>query len=156
MLITRAFIDYALRPQKGRVSRRGRQRDDCAARQIGAATLLDAPAGREHCCLCTDARRRYPNRHNHAHQAWESRWIEANGGWLVIPTGSSLKPGGNDNWLPVIRGYLAMTGDLDAADRALGDRYDDKAVAAVKKHFQERHGDRGRGGWRHDAGRDAG
>jgi murein L,D-transpeptidase YcbB/YkuD len=141
MLITRAFIDYARDLQKGRVSPSEVDSENATAPlEIGAATLLDGAEQAENIEAYVQTLEPASDRYERMRtKLGDLRKIEANGGWPMIPAGASLKPGGSDGRLPVIRDYLVLTGDLDAADRTAGDRYDAKAAAAVKR-FQERHG----------------
>ena len=66
------------------------------------------------------------------------RKIKANGGWEPVPEGEVLKPGMEDERMPLIRKRLAATGDL-TTDSIGGASYDEKTVEGVK-HFQARHG----------------
>jgi murein L,D-transpeptidase YcbB/YkuD len=66
------------------------------------------------------------------------RALEANGGWSMIAAGVTLKPGMNDDRVPLIRRRLAITGDLsnqaDNDSRSL-----DAALEKGIERFQERH-----------------
>jgi L,D-transpeptidase YcbB len=141
MLVTRAFIDYARDLQKGRVSPSEVDSENATAPlEIGAATLLDGAEQAESIAQYVQTLQPGSDRYQRMRSKLaELRKIEAKGGWPTIPAGSALKPGGSDGRLPAIRDYLVMTGDLGAADRGSGDRYDEKTVEAVKR-FQERHG----------------
>jgi L,D-transpeptidase YcbB len=141
MLVTRAFIDYARDLQKGRVSPSEVDSENATAPlEIGAATLLDGAEQTESIAQYVQTLQPGSDRYQRMRSKLaELRKIEANGGWPMIPQGSAVKRGASDGRLPVIRDYLVMTGDLSAADRGAGDRYDDKTVEAVKR-FQERHG----------------
>src|SRR5262245_33236422 len=141
MLVTRAFIDYARDLQKGRVSPSEVDSENAIAPiEIGAATLLDGAEQAESIAQYVQTLQPASDRYQRMRSKLaELRKIEANVGWPMIPQGSAVKPGGSDGRLPVIRDYLVLTGDLGAADRGSGDRYDAKTVEAVK-HFQERHG----------------
>jgi len=141
MLVTRAFIDYARDLQKGRVSPSEVDSENATAPlEIGAATLLDGAEQAESIAQYVQTLQPGSDRYQRMRSKLaELRKIEAKGGWPAIPAGSALKPGGSDGRLPAIRDYLVMTGDLGAADRGSGDRYEEKTVEAVKR-FQERHG----------------
>ena len=141
MLVTRAFIDYARDLQKGRVSPSEVDSENATAPlEIGAATLLDGAEQAESIAQYVQTLQPGSDRYQRMRSKLaELRKIEAKGGWPTIPAGSALKPGGSDGRLPAIRDYLVMTGDLGAADRGSGDRYEEKTVEAVKR-FQERHG----------------
>jgi len=72
-------------------------------------------------------------------QAIESyRQIVANGGWVTVPTGQTLKLGVSGPAVIALRRRLAASGDLDLSAGAspVFDSYVDTAV----KHFQARHG----------------
>jgi murein L,D-transpeptidase YcbB/YkuD len=64
------------------------------------------------------------------------RTLAARGGWPLVPSGGSLKPGMTDPRVAVIRKRLASTGDAPAG--ASTDVYDEALLSAVKL-FQERH-----------------
>jgi murein L,D-transpeptidase YcbB/YkuD len=66
------------------------------------------------------------------------RAIAAKGGWDPIPDGESLKPGMNDQRVPIIRERLWITKDLESDDFS-STLYDEKLSEAVK-HFQKRYG----------------
>ena len=141
MLVTRAFIDYARDLTKGRVAPGEVDNENATAPlEIGAATLLDgaeqADSIAEYVKTLQPGSDRYLRMRT---KLAELRKLDASGGWPVIPEGATLKPGANDARMAVIRDYLVATGDLTSADRAAGETYDPKAVAAVKS-FQERHG----------------
>ena len=65
------------------------------------------------------------------------REIKANGGWESFSEGEILKPGMEDERMPLIRKRLAVTGDL-TTDSMGGTGYDEKTVEGVKR-FQTRH-----------------
>ncbi len=70
----------------------------------------------------------------------EYREIAAHGGWPVVPEGPTLRPGANDNRLPVLAQRLIVTGDLAPIDDIDGlMEYDDTLQEGVR-HFQDRHG----------------
>jgi murein L,D-transpeptidase YcbB/YkuD len=70
----------------------------------------------------------------------EYRALEANGGWPLVPAGSTLRPGGNDERVPAIAARLAVTADLPAESALVaGTLYDEPLVAGLRR-FQERHG----------------
>jgi murein L,D-transpeptidase YcbB/YkuD len=64
--------------------------------------------------------------------------IVANGGWVAVPAGHTLKLGGSGRAVVALRKRLALSGDLDPSAGAspVFDSYVDAAV----KHFQARHG----------------
>ncbi len=73
----------------------------------------------------------------------EYRALEAAGGWSVISSGPTLKPGISDPRVPALRYRLKVTkdlaGDLEAPLPPLDTNYDPELEAAVKR-FQQRHG----------------
>ena len=60
------------------------------------------------------------------------------GGWPTIPAGPPIKPGQEDERLPVLRARLVASGDMEPGP-VPGIRLDSKTSAALR-HFQERHG----------------
>ncbi|MGH6934766.1 MAG: L,D-transpeptidase family protein, partial [Methylocella sp.] len=66
------------------------------------------------------------------------RQIVANGGWVAVPAGQTLKLGVSGRAVVALRKRLAASGDLDPSAGAspVFDSYVDAAV----KHFQARHG----------------
>ena len=67
------------------------------------------------------------------------RRLEANGGWATIPEGEVLKPGMEDERIPLLRTRLILEGDLKAGQATDGNLYSEAMVEAVKR-FQQRHG----------------
>ena len=67
------------------------------------------------------------------------RRIEANGGWEELPKGEVLKPGMEDERLPILINRLKQGGDLKSDVQPTGNVYSEPVVEAVKK-FQQRHG----------------
>ena len=69
------------------------------------------------------------------------REIEAAGGWPLIDSGSTLKPGHTDPRVTQLRDRLQVTGDGPSSVTPNSDKqaFDDSLVDAVKS-FQERHG----------------
>ena len=66
------------------------------------------------------------------------RAIEAQGGWPQISADAVLKPGEEDDRVPLLRSRLFVTGDLEASGDQ-GNLYDAALESAVKR-FQTRHG----------------
>ena len=67
------------------------------------------------------------------------RTIDVEGGWPVIPDGETLKPGMDDNRVPVIRKRLILTEDYRGSNDS-GEILYDEALEIAIKHFQSRHG----------------
>ena len=65
------------------------------------------------------------------------RAIAAKGGWPSIPAGPTVKPGGSDTRLRLVRQRLAVTGELEAP--ATDSDVLDPALEAAIRSFQERH-----------------
>lgn len=65
------------------------------------------------------------------------RRVEAQGGWLQIPSGSKLQVGDQDERVLILRKRLALTGDLK--EKGGNDLFDEPLVEGVRR-FQERHG----------------
>jgi L,D-transpeptidase YcbB len=66
------------------------------------------------------------------------REIAANGGWPAVPLGKTLKPGGVDRRVPLIRARLAVTGEYRGRAGADSLRYDPELEKAVEL-FQAHH-----------------
>ena len=64
--------------------------------------------------------------------------LSALGGWPEIPSGASIRPGGHDERLPLLRTLLLKTGDLADSVTTTTD-YDTETEEAVRL-FQFRHG----------------
>ena len=67
------------------------------------------------------------------------RELAALGGWLSFPEGPTLRPGDQDERVPLLRERLQMTGDLSDESDAADLHYGEADVEAVRA-FQERHG----------------
>jgi L,D-transpeptidase YcbB len=73
------------------------------------------------------------------HELARYRDIEARGGWPAFASGPTVKPGMNDERIPVLRQRLIATGDLGSS--ALGDSaVHDPATEAALRRFQLRMG----------------
>ena len=64
--------------------------------------------------------------------------IAAYGGWPQIPSGPTIRPGAQDERMPLLRALLLKTGDLELAVAA-NNTYDPGTIDAVKI-YQNRHG----------------
>ncbi len=64
--------------------------------------------------------------------------IQAKGGWPTIPGKRTMRPGDDDERLPIVRKRLAATGDLRSGGSS-GYSFDGVLEVAVRQ-FQERHG----------------
>jgi murein L,D-transpeptidase YcbB/YkuD len=67
------------------------------------------------------------------------RQIKEQGGWQVIPAGETLKPGMNDNRIPLLRKRLLITDDLREKTVENPLFFDESLEEGIKR-FQERHG----------------
>jgi murein L,D-transpeptidase YcbB/YkuD len=66
--------------------------------------------------------------------------IREAGGWPTIPAGPTLKPGMQDERVPLVRQRLLVTGDL-GVDAAVSDALEfDSELEGAVVHFQQRHG----------------
>ena len=66
--------------------------------------------------------------------------IREAGGWPAIPAGPTLKPGMQDERVPLVRQRLLVTGDL-GVDAAVSDALEfDSELEGAVVHFQQRHG----------------
>ncbi len=68
----------------------------------------------------------------------EYRGLQAGGGWPAVASGPTLKPGMEDERVPVIRRRLVVTRDLDASAESQSRQYDTALQEGVMK-FQGRH-----------------
>ncbi|MBE0574923.1 MAG: L,D-transpeptidase family protein [Desulfuromonadales bacterium] len=66
------------------------------------------------------------------------RTISALGGWPKIPPGPTIRPGGFDERVPLLRALLLKTGDLEQIS-ATDYLYDQATIEAIRS-FQARHG----------------
>jgi L,D-transpeptidase YcbB len=69
----------------------------------------------------------------------ELRRIEGSGGWERIPAGPTLRLGGVDERVPLLRRRLAGSGDLPGSELSGGSVVDAALESAVRR-FQHRHG----------------
>lgn len=67
------------------------------------------------------------------------RRVEARGGWGVIPSGPTLRPGDIDERVPLLRRRLSLAGD-PGVGQARTDLRVDSALEAAVRSFQHRHG----------------
>jgi L,D-transpeptidase YcbB len=66
--------------------------------------------------------------------------IAASGGWPVVPAGKMMRPGDDDERVPILRKRLRISGDMPAKSQYYdSENYDIELEAAVKR-FQLRHG----------------
>ncbi|MGB4865410.1 MAG: L,D-transpeptidase family protein [Hyphomicrobium sp.] len=66
--------------------------------------------------------------------------IVANGGWPQIPKGRMMRPGDEDERVPVLRKMLRITGDMPAKGQYYASQTYDSEVEEGVKRFQIRHG----------------
>ncbi len=66
--------------------------------------------------------------------------IANKGGWPVIPGNRMMRPGDDDDRVPVLRQRLAVTGDLQSKSGISSDFNFDSVTEAAVVHFQERNG----------------
>lgn len=65
--------------------------------------------------------------------------IAARGGWPAIPSSKMIRPGDDDERVPIVRKRLRATGELRDSNSFQGYTYDGELEVAVRK-FQQRHG----------------
>ncbi|MGE0768428.1 MAG: murein L,D-transpeptidase [Hyphomicrobiaceae bacterium] len=65
--------------------------------------------------------------------------IAARGGWPQIPSLKMIRPGDDDDRVPIVRKRLMATGELRGSSYFQGYTYDGELEVAVR-HFQKRHG----------------
>ncbi|HVY42245.1 MAG TPA: L,D-transpeptidase family protein [Hyphomicrobiaceae bacterium] len=70
--------------------------------------------------------------------------IAASGGWAPIPGSRMMRPGDDDERIPLVRRRLIMTGDLRRQQSYQSYAFDGELEAAVRR-FQDRHGLRSSG-----------
>ena len=68
----------------------------------------------------------------------EYRGLQAGGGWPAVASGPTLKPGMEDERVPVIRRRLVVTRDFDASAESQSRQYDTALQEGVI-NFQDRH-----------------
>ncbi len=66
--------------------------------------------------------------------------IVASGGWPMIPTGRMMRPGDDDERVPVLRKRLRISGDMPAKGQYYDSQSYDSELEAAVKRFQLRHG----------------
>ena len=65
--------------------------------------------------------------------------VQANGGWLLIPSGPKIEKGQRGERIKLLRERLMISGDLNAQSTDVSNVYDEEVEGAVRK-FQRRHG----------------
>lgn len=65
--------------------------------------------------------------------------IAQKGGWPAIPTSRMIRPGDDDERVPIVRKRLRATGELRSSDSFQSFSFDSELEAAVRR-FQQRHG----------------
>ena len=66
--------------------------------------------------------------------------IAASGGWPLIPAGRMMRPGDDDQRVPVLRKRLRISGDMPAKGQYYDSESYDAELEAGVKRFQLRHG----------------
>ena len=66
--------------------------------------------------------------------------IAASGGWPLVPTGRMMRPGDDDERVPVLRKRLRISGDMPAKSQYYDSKSYDTELEAAVKRFQLRHG----------------
>ena len=65
--------------------------------------------------------------------------IAQKGGWAAIPSARMIRPGDDDDRVPIVRQRLRATGELKSGDSYQSFTFDGELEAAVRR-FQKRHG----------------
>lgn len=66
--------------------------------------------------------------------------IIASGGWPMVPTGRMMRPGDDDERVPILRKRLRISGDIPAKGQYYDSQSYDSELEAAVKRFQLRHG----------------
>lgn len=66
--------------------------------------------------------------------------IVANGGWPLLPKGRMMRPGDEDERVPILRQMLRITGDMAPKGQYYSSQTFDSEVEEGVKRFQKRHG----------------
>ncbi|MET0431301.1 MAG: L,D-transpeptidase family protein [Hyphomicrobium sp.] len=66
--------------------------------------------------------------------------IVAAGGWPMVPTGSMMREGDDDDRVPILRKRLRITGDLSSKSAYYDSTTFDAELTEAVKHFQKRNG----------------
>ncbi len=66
--------------------------------------------------------------------------IAASGGWPLVPTGRMMRPGDEDERVPLLRKRLRISGDMPAKSQYYDSKSYDAELEAAVKRFQLRHG----------------
>jgi L,D-transpeptidase YcbB len=120
-------------PSSGTPDYSGRRRDDTQPVERKPEVLDDLRV--DHIPWCSDEMR---NAYGGSIERYER--IAASGGWPVVPQGRMMRPGDDDERVPVLRKRLLVSGDLSAKSQYRdGETFDAELEAAVKR-FQLRHG----------------
>ena len=145
LFLSQAFLTYSTHMVEGQVDPalthvdwRARRRKADLVKLLGYATanhrmsqvLEGLSPPHEGYRLLVEALRRYKD-------------ISALGGWPEIPSGPSIRPGGHDERLPLLRTLLLTTGDLAEADivnEVNATTYYDRPTQDAMHRFQLRHG----------------
>lgn len=148
LLLTSSLIELAWDVRFGRVPASAFDRHSLRERKLASGDPVDefaqAVDGGKVSAFVEGLEPQVPFYHQLQQVLAEYRRIAAAGGWPLVPTGPSLKPGARDARVPVLRQRLAATGELPAqregsSPKAASELYDDATVAGVKS-FQAGHG----------------
>lgn len=140
MLMSDVFIDYATDMYEGRVIPQVVDKDwFLPSHEIDPVQVLiqasrdDAP-----CHALLQLRPRSPQYNRLREKLAEYRRIEAQGGWPLIPDGGLLKPGMEDEQVPLIRKRLKITGEYQG--RMSDSKLFDEQLSEAVKRFQSHRG----------------
>lgn len=140
LLLSEIFLQYAHDMYQGRVVPQSVDKDwFLDLPQQDMQSLFEQASGDDSVCHSIFLMRpRHPQYARLRQVLAEYRQMQQQGGWRLIPSGRLLKPGIEDEQVPLIRRRLIISGDYfgNTADTQV---FDEDLSEAVK-HFQIRHG----------------
>lgn len=140
LLLSDIFLKYARDMYRGRVVPQSVDKDwFLELPELDVKSLLEQARGDDSVCHSIFLLRPKHPQYARLRQALaEYRQIHQQGGWSLIPSGRLLKPGMEDEQIPLIRRRLSISGDYfgNSGDSLLFDQDLSEAV----KNFQIRHG----------------
>ena len=111
----------------------GRRNNDTQPAERKPEVLEDLRA--DHIPWCSDEMR---NAYGGAIEHYEQ--IVASGGWPVVPAGRMMRPGDDDERVPVLRKLMRLSGELSAKSQYRDSETFDAELEAAVKRFQLHHG----------------
>ena len=142
ILLTRAYVQYALDKRNGRFEPKSLDPDWNISQEPYSAS--DALHAFNHCSSFSDlldslspSTKDYRRLVEALHRY---RQIQQAGGWPALPKGPLLQPGDTDPSIAMLRQRLLITGDLPDAPFSEDPEYYGPALAEAVIRFQHRHG----------------